>query len=144
MVDFLEDPEPGNTAKVFYIDVDALDNIAMYCRGGYSCCMKGYTNRCGEGDGDCNEDEDCDGSMICGNNNCNKWRSLTGLWDSEDDCCERRCTVDHPCKEGEGHCETDADCQNPGWLKCGDDKCLDQTYFPRNIFTNNSETCFLC
>ena len=112
----------------------------MYCRGGYSCCMKGYANQCGEGDGDCNEDEDCEGSMICGNNNCNKWRALTGLWDSKDDCCERRCTAEHPCTEGEGHCETDADCQNPGWLKCGDDMCLDQTYFPRNIFTNNSET----
>ena len=33
---------------------------------------------CVEGDGDCEEDEDCTGHLICGNNNCNKWRSLTG------------------------------------------------------------------
>ena len=34
-----------------------------------------------------------------------------GLWDAEDDCCEPPCTPDHPCAEGEGHCEVDADCQ---------------------------------
>ena len=62
------------------------------------------------------------------------------MWDADDDCCERRCTTDHPCKEGDGHCESDSECQNPGWLKCGDNRCLDQTYFPRNIFTNNTET----
>ena len=140
LVDFLENPEGDNKAKVFYIDVDAIPNIPMYCRGGYGCCHKDYTNRCGDGDGDCNVDEDCVGSLICGSNNCKNWRSLTGMWDSDDDCCERRCTKEHPCKEGDGHCEDDNDCQNPGWLKCGDNLCLDQTYFPRNIFTNNSET----
>ena len=25
-----------------------------------------------EGEGDCNHDHDCEGSLICGNNNCNK------------------------------------------------------------------------
>ena len=34
-----------------------------------------------------------------------------GLWDAEDDCCEPPCTPEHPCAEGEGHCEIDADCQ---------------------------------
>ena len=24
------------------------------------------------GEGDCNHDQDCEGSLICGNNNCNK------------------------------------------------------------------------
>ena len=32
----------------------------------------------------------------------------------EDDCCEPPCTPDHPCAEGEGHCEVDADCQVQG------------------------------
>ena len=50
----------------------------MYCRGGYGCCHKDHSNMCGEGEGDCNQDEDCAGSLICGNNNCHIWRSLTG------------------------------------------------------------------
>ena len=28
------------------------------------------SNQCGEGEGDCDTDEDCAGSLKCGNNNC--------------------------------------------------------------------------
>ena len=63
---------------------------------------------------------------------------LPGMWDEDDDCCVKRCTREHQCKEGDGHCIDSNDCQSP--LVCGNDNCLDQTYFPRNIFTNNSET----
>ncbi|XP_023321785.1 latent-transforming growth factor beta-binding protein 2 [Eurytemora carolleeae] len=86
-----------------------------------------------------------------------------GLWDAEDDCCEPPCTPDHPCAEGEGHCEfdadcqctsdhpcaegeghseVDADCQNPGWLKCGNDFCVHNTYFPSHLFPKHSLTFY--
>lgn len=109
----------------------------MYCRGGDNCCSN---DKCDEGEGDCTADIDCKGSLVCGNNNCPQ---NGGLWDPEDDCCERACNSDHPCKEGGGHCEYDSDCENPGWQICGNDRCLDQTYFPRNVFINNSETYLL-
>ena len=76
-LDFLEDPSDNNP-KTFYIDVDEVPLLNMNCRGGYGCCNKEHANMCVEGDGDCEEDEDCTGHLICGNNNCNKWRSLTG------------------------------------------------------------------
>ena len=40
---------------------------------------------------------------------------------------------------GQGHCETDADCERPGWARCGDNLCLNSQYFPvsrvGNIFS---------
>ena len=33
------------------------------------------------------------------------------MWDDDDDCCERMCTPQHPCKEGGGICSTDTDCK---------------------------------
>ena len=48
----------------------------------------------------------------------------------------------HPLQEGGGHCETDSDCENPGWLICGDNLCLNPTYFPRNVFIRNSENWY--
>jgi hypothetical protein len=118
--------------------------MPMYCRGGEHCCNK--DTNCTDGDGDCNNNEDCPGTLICGMNNCltgeNFARSLLvnkGLWDPEDDCCERACTPEHPCVEGGGTCLTDLDCKNPGWALCGA-SCLDQTRFPRTLFINNTET----
>lgn len=29
-----------------------------------------------------------------------------GFWDEDDNCCQRRCTPDAPCDQGEGICET--------------------------------------
>ena len=65
------------------------ENLRMTCRGGYHCCSSNSNRLCGEGkvkffmllgglisvlsgDGDCNHDGDCEGSLICGNNNCNQ------------------------------------------------------------------------
>ena len=96
---------------------------------------------CMEGDGDCNIDNDCAGILQCGHNNCLSFHPAGGgLWDAEDDCCERRCTPQHPCKEGEGQCLTNADCLNSGWAKCGIGKCLNRTYFPINTFIFNTQT----
>ena len=124
------------------VDFEAPTYIDKICRGGEHCCNRGKLNLCGIGEGDCNTDNDCGGVLMCGKNNCMKWRPPGGRWDEEDDCCEKRCTPEHPCKEGGGHCDVDADCQNgeKGILKCGDNSCLNTDYFPRNIFVRNSET----
>ena len=54
-------------------------------------------NLCGEGEGDCNHDLECEGLLECGHDNC----AMTGgLWDNEDDCCQARCTADRPCDYG--------------------------------------------
>ena len=58
-LDFLEDPDVGDIALDIYIDLNTIENINMYCRGGYRCCHRGNLNLCGEGDGDCDHDDDC-------------------------------------------------------------------------------------
>ena len=108
----------------------------MYCRGGEHCCHRDHLNQCDVGEGDCNEDEECKGSLICGSNNCLDNRSPADFYDEEDDCCERRCTPSHPCGAGEGHCESDSDCKSAS-LACGLGNCLDQDTFPFDQFPMN-------
>jgi len=43
------------------------------------CCTK--ENPCNAGDGDCDNDEDCVGSLVCGKDNC--------PWGDQDDCCHK-------------------------------------------------------
>ena len=70
---------------------------------------------------------------MCGSNNCDK---IGGEWDSEDDCCERRCSAQHPCTHAEGHCEAPADCERSGYQLC-DKKCISSA-FPSSLFPNNT------
>ena len=49
--------------------------------GGKSCCSKSY--KCKEGEGDCDDDNDCLGNLICGNDNCNQKLGFG----SDYDCC---------------------------------------------------------
>ena len=39
---------------------------------------------CGEGEGDCESNADCDERMICGNNNCKQYGKF---YHEKDDCC---------------------------------------------------------
>ena len=58
------------------------------CQGGSieetrECCS--VFNPCGEGAGDCDEDDECAGDLVCGKNNCGDkftWASA--------DCCEKK------------------------------------------------------
>jgi len=63
----------------------------------------GDDNGCGgnlaEGDGDCDSDSDCQGSLVCGTNNCGDFRDNFGwghdedhTWDLADDCCMQPAT----------------------------------------------------
>jgi len=53
------------------------------CKGGnWSCCTN--TNKCGDGEGDCDYDSHCKSGLVCGTNNCEGSNFLTG-----EDCCTR-------------------------------------------------------
>ena len=134
---YLEDPEPNKKEREIFIDLGAKKNMNTTCRGTEHCCTA--DNLCNDGEGDCNNDQGCQGISICGNNNCAN-KTLGGRWDGDDDCCERRCTSEHPCLEGEGHCVSDSDCKNAGWSKCGNDVCLNTGYFPTAKYPNNTLT----
>ncbi|XP_023348690.1 latent-transforming growth factor beta-binding protein 1-like [Eurytemora carolleeae] len=135
--------DTNNGIRIF-IDAGSYDEWDILCSGSEGCCRRTGSGRelCGLWEGDCNNDNECAGTLKCGNNNCVQHWGEGGLWDAEDDCCEPPCTPDHPCAEGEGHCEIDADCQNPGLLKCGNDLCIHSTYFPSHLFPEHSLTFY--
>merc|ERR1711970_1344474 len=99
------------------------------------CCTK--ENPCVLGEGDCDDDSDCSGNLLCGNNNCKAFESF---FHEKDDCCvagaktvpvspvfpltepfpgqkcsgrnhqgRRCCTPENPCDEGEGDCDGPGD-----------------------------------
>ena len=67
------------------------DGSSLGCQGGDKCCIPG--NKCGENEGDCDEDKDCQEGLKCGENNCpNKGTGISepypkDEWDATDDCC---------------------------------------------------------
>ena len=71
----------------------ALNSIVgnYTCEAGFhsdieECCSS--TNQCGEGQGDCDADSECLGSLVCGINNCDPSRFPS----SNTDCCEKGTT----------------------------------------------------
>jgi len=90
-----------------------------------NCCTK--EDPCVENDGDCDYDDQCLGDLLCGEANCE--------WDhkgDDDDCCFKEegrckgedngcCTSEHPCKEKDGDCDYNEDCE--GDLICGNNNC---------------------
>ena len=58
---YLEDPEVGKEPKSMMISADVIDVLKMYCRGGTNCCGKESNRLCGEGEGDCDHDDQCSG-----------------------------------------------------------------------------------
>merc|ERR1719402_1391209 len=59
-----------------------IPSIKGGCDGGDSCCSP--TNPCSENEGDCDRDADCQGTLLCGQNNCPD----TASFDTTDDCCQ--------------------------------------------------------
>eukprot|EP00091_Calanus_sinicus_P009142 TRINITY_DN21553_c0_g1_i1.p1 TRINITY_DN21553_c0_g1~~TRINITY_DN21553_c0_g1_i1.p1 ORF type:complete len:231 (-),score=49.77 TRINITY_DN21553_c0_g1_i1:147-839(-) len=94
------------------------------CTGGDDCC----NGECGVGEGDCDDNDDCAGNLLCGDNNC------IGLtFEGSDDCCYEgpHChgaddCCDGQCGEGEGDCDWDSDCA--GFLVCGSANCVGQGF----------------
>jgi hypothetical protein len=139
-VTFLEDHQPGVVNEEFHVAFDVTKNVKLVCYGGDHCCRP--ENPCVLNEGDCNSEHDCTGwANICGINNCLKLgisNRLGSLWTTEDDCCERRCTPEHPCPQSIGDCDADIDCQRPTWQKCEPNGCLNRNYFPLDQFPNNT------
>ena len=95
-------------------------------------------NICGENEGICDNDNGCQEGLKCGVDNCdaslgNFPPSILGNASSFS-CCYNRslitnltngdsgfCTINHPCSENEGQCDSDMHCMNG--LKCGTDNC---------------------
>ena len=102
---------------------------------------------CEEGEGDCDEDDQCSGAktrnlshvyeknqsfiagmLECGSNNCAL--KSGGLWDSEDDCCQKKCAPDRPCLHGQGPCNSSLDCVSGGSFHVCASSCLNRDIFP--------------
>jgi len=97
------------------------------CQGGADCCSAELP--CGFGEGDCNSDRECEGSLKCGTKNCQG-----AFFTADDNCCwdkcdggDSCCTEEYPCGEDEGDCDSDSDCA--GDLICGKDNCPRGTTF---------------
>ena len=98
---------------------------------------------CQEGQGDCDNDNECEGTLVCGDMNCmnitiadcctqpcNKdIDCMSGECDLEHNKCRlnfesidwSKCSRDSPCGNGEGDCDNHVDCK--GELNCGNDNC---------------------
>ena len=104
------------------------------CNGREDCCTS--ENKCGEWEGDCDSNSDCQEGLICGDNNCP--RKYGDNWDFDDDCCfkpdlEKKATCDgirpvscgghnapncSACPQGHGASWCNGDC---GWIN---DECI--------------------
>jgi len=123
-----------------------ISSASFSCHGGEDCCSAaraGGQNLCGLGSGDCGQDWECEGPLVCGVNNClteftSNSPGSPGLWDEEDDCCTRRCSPERPCKHGEGTCLDDSDCEGDGFHFCYLN-CIDSTWYPVVEYPNNTE-----
>ena len=58
-----------------------LDTGCNVPSGGWSCCTT--TNQCGIGEGDCDNDSQCSGSLKCGTDNCDTAVGFPSAYD----CC---------------------------------------------------------
>ena len=61
-----------------------LYSTGLRCNGiDEGCCTT--NDPCKEGDGDCDNNNECAGSLICGEDNC--------PWGDGDDCCRKGCCI---------------------------------------------------
>ncbi len=122
------------------MDIELAAQLPFNCYGSEGCCHPG--NLCDLNEGDCDDEDDCQGhGLTCGTNNCLSLGIANrngGQWDSNDDCCERRCTLGHQCLQGDGDCDSDNDCDRPTWQTCESKGCLDRNFFPLATFPNNT------
>ena len=105
--------------------LDCCENPPRDCNpanSDFECCTS--QDKCNLGEGDCDNDSHCAGSLVCGYNNC-------AAGDSSMDCCIRNCnpansdfeccTDTYKCGLGQGDCDNDSHCA--GNLVCGTNNC---------------------
>jgi len=97
------------------VDAWMEENCYKSCKG----CLEGFggpddwkfckSQVCNEGQGDCDSDDECAGSLVCGEDNCRKYNPLA---EKTADCCTKA--------GGGGGCPyTDNNQDCPGWAKAG-------------------------
>merc|ERR550525_1394397 len=94
------------------------------------------SSKCGVGQGDCDHNSQCQGSLVCGRDNCRDWNPAaeqladccmvdpllnTTASNGTGSCQDWDFCIHNSCQEGQGDCDTDAQC-GPG-LVCGNDNC---------------------
>jgi len=97
--------------------------------GSSACCSKDAP--CPEKGGDCDDDDECQGDLVCGFNNCKDFQPNAV---DTFDCCIRPiqkcngeegtgscCTAEKPCEKGGGDCDSDDECAAD--LVCGTNNC---------------------
>ena len=66
-----------------------IPTVAPKCNGipstDWGCCTT--LNQCNVGEGDCDDDSECSGSLTCGSNNCKATGMIGSNWDNHADCC---------------------------------------------------------
>lgn len=75
-------------------DVVCDDTESPFWDADVGCCTS--QNPCTEGNGDCDSDSGCAGSLVCGYNACNYMSNRVAdgdRWNSDWDCCMESCTV---------------------------------------------------
>ena len=100
---------------------------------GVDCCEE--TGTCDVGHGDCHEDSECLGALVCGTDNClADFGFGAANWDccidaNPSDCSQYKgfegslhcCSAENPCPVGHGDCDDDSHCA--GDLRCGRSNC---------------------
>merc|ERR1719290_227182 len=113
----LGDCDPSNCAKTC-MDPQGQPTGATCC-GGDDCCTP--DNQCGVSEGDCDTDNDCQGNLTCGKNNC---PANDDNYDGTDDCCEDLtvCPTTDPVK-GAQCGKADLVCDSTETDVCGNPLC---------------------
>ena len=70
-----------NKSLSIKVSIDILEQCSP-TKTSDNCCSTG-NYKCKEGQGDCDSDSDCEGDLVCGTNNCQKY----GFLNADYDCC---------------------------------------------------------
>ena len=121
------------------------DSVAhvFFCHAATSNLFNCNMTVCKEGEGDCAMDSECEGPLVCGENNCanetlqnccshtcnNDSDCTSGECNAENHQCRlnsdtidwSRCSEYSPCSYREGDCDNHTDCK--GTLFCGNNNC---------------------
>ena len=91
-------------------------------------------NNCGDNEGDCDSNDECQDGLGCGENNCHVSLGFA----NDTDCCympalgdEHLCTPINTCGDNEGDCDCDCQCHNNYF--CGSNNCPDSLGFDSEV-----------
>ena len=122
-----------------------------------SCCTS--VSPCGINEGDCDDNFECQGVLMCGIDNCINILPSDDI-PSTHDCCyspflcdgnssndiDSCCRTWNPCGENEGDCDSNAECHEG--LVCGTNNCMNilahQKYEPTHDCCHDPLTTFKC